>query len=90
MSEEPFEALLKIKVIKNKVIKKGKNDEEGDMEDSDTIDCINSDGSPDCPRHYELHGPRPTRNLNRNLLISPRPQSPNEVADFSFSSNPPL
>ena len=87
MNEEPFGALLKIKVIKNKVIKKGKNDEEGDMEDSDTIDCINSDGSPDCPRHYELHGPRPTRNLNRNLLISPRPQSPNEVADFSFSSN---
>ena len=28
--------------------------------------------------------------LNRNMLISPRPQSPNEVADFSFPPNPPL
>ena len=33
-----------------------------------------------------VHGLRATRNLNRNLLISLRPQSPsNEVADFVFS-----
>ena len=52
------------------------------MEDRHSGHRINPHGSPDCPRNYELHGPRPTRNLNRNLLISPRPQSPNEVADL--------
>ena len=60
------------------------------MEDGDTGHCIDSDSGTDCDGNDIMYGPRPTRNLKRNLLISQRPQSPNEVADFSFSSNPPL
>ena len=50
MSEEPFGALLMKKVTKNKVIKKGKNDEEGDMEDGDS----DGDNYSDC--HCDKHG----------------------------------
>ena len=58
MSEEPFGALLMKKEIKNKV-KKGKNDEEDDVEDGDTDDCIHSDGGTDRTGNNELHGSWP-------------------------------
>ena len=58
MNEEPFGALLKIKVIKNKVIKKGKNDEEGDMEDGDSDGDIHSDGGTDRTGNNLVHGLR--------------------------------
>ena len=54
------------------------------LEDRHSGHRINPHGSPDCPRNYELHGPRPTRHLNRNLLISPRPQSPHKRLRISL------
>ena len=59
-----------------KVKKGGKNYEEGYLEDRHSADCVNPDGSTDCPWYYELHGSRPTRILNRNLLDTINPQSP--------------
>ena len=46
-----------------KVKKGGKNYEEGYLEDRHSADCVNPDGSTDCPWYYELHGPRPNSNL---------------------------
>jgi len=55
------------------------------LEDTDSDSDFDSDGN----RYYAgrdiVHGLRATRNLNRNLLVPLRPQSPsNEVADFVF------
>ena len=76
MSEEPFRALLKIKEIKNKVIKKGKNDEERDMEDGDTDGDIHSDGGSDRTGYDIVYGPRaflkaPTLKQGRTQTYAP-------------------
>ena len=41
-----------------KMKKKGKNDEEGDMEDGDSGGDIHSDGGSDRTGHNIVHGPR--------------------------------
>ena len=64
MSEEPFGALLKIKEIKNKVVKKGKKDEEGYLESSDSGGDIHSDGGTDRTGNYIVHGPRTHLHVN--------------------------
>ncbi len=53
------------------------------LEDRHSGHRINPHGSPDCPRNYELHGPRPTRHLNRWLVnLSASAISTQEVADL--------
>jgi hypothetical protein len=58
------------------------------LEDRHSGHRINPHGSPDCPRNYELHGPRPTRHLNRWLVnLSASAISTQEVADLFCHSD---
>ena len=52
------------------------------MEDGDSGDCEHPHSSPDGTGHYQLHGPRPNRILNRKHTTLNVRNLPQEVADL--------
>ena len=52
--------------------------EERDLEDHTAGHRQHPHGCPDRPRNDLVHGARPHHILNRNLLTTPRPQSPHK------------
>jgi len=68
-----------------------KHHEEGNLEDRHSGHRINPHGSPDCPRHYELHGPRPNSILRKEITLSTTKEltAPTSAVGLFFARNVP-